>query len=70
VTTARSDPSVRLVRQQPEADSCAEQKKGAVDAAPFGLMQLYSHFDLTRCDVRFWPIADIGYCTAHVRFWG
>jgi hypothetical protein len=21
-------------------------------------------------NVRLWPIADIGYCTAHVRFWG
>src|SRR5262245_3641137 len=21
-------------------------------------------------DVRYWPKADIGYCTAHVRFWG
>jgi hypothetical protein len=22
------------------------------------------------CDIRYWPIADVGYCTAHVRFQG
>src|SRR5262245_24993028 len=26
--------------------------------------------DAMHVDVRFWPIADIGECTAHVRFWG
>jgi hypothetical protein len=22
------------------------------------------------CDVRYWPLADIRYCAAHVRYWG
>jgi len=24
----------------------------------------------TQSDVCFWPLADVGYCAAHVRFWG
>src|SRR5262249_22420702 len=32
---------------------------------------LYSLIKFNEChDVRFWPLADIPSCTAHVRFWG
>ena len=29
-----------------------------------------SAFDPKRSDVRYWPLADIPFCAAHVRFWG